>query len=206
MRIHAAPAGRGVQQSQTQRWTRLRLGSFLLLLLFAAWSSAISASHISLADTIEPGAEHQLQPALGGSSQPLKLSDLHGNQHDLAQMTGRIVLVHFFATWCGPCRPELASLSELVARTGGRELIVLAVNVAEPPARLHRFFEEAPVNYPVLLDHDRAVTRAWGVSLLPTTFVLDRKGAVRLHVEGDLDWVRPDILARLEDMEEIDPN
>ena len=72
------------------------------------------------------------------------------------------------------------------------------MNVAEVPARVRRFLETAPVAFPVLLDADRAVTRAWGVSTLPTTFVLDRTLALRLFVEGDLDWTRADVLAALE--------
>jgi hypothetical protein len=54
------------------------------------------------------------------------------------------------------------------------------------------------VSFPVLLDADRTVTKAWGVSVLPTTFVLDRKLSARLLVEGDVDWVRADILAAIE--------
>ena len=63
-----------------------------------------------------------------------------------------------------------------------------------------RFLETSAVevSFPVLLDIDRAVTKAWGVSILPTTFVLDRKRVVRLSVEGDVDWLQPDILAALE--------
>jgi thiol-disulfide isomerase/thioredoxin len=108
------------------------------------------------------------------------------------------VLVHFFATWCEPCREELSSLSRLLERQGGERSSILAINVAEVPARVRRFLDAAPVNFPVLLDADRAVTRAWGVSTLPTTFVLDRALAARLFVEGDVDWTRADILAALE--------
>jgi hypothetical protein len=72
--------------------------------------------------------------------------------------------------------------------------------VAEGPTRVERFLETAPVNFPVLLDSDRTVSRAWDVSVLPTTFVLDRALAPRLWVEGDLDWSRPDVRAVLDRM------
>lgn len=204
MRIHAAPAGRGFQQSQSQGRTRIRVGALLLLALAA--SSAVLVSRDSLASTVETHAQpHHLQPVQHSPAPPLQLADLHGFEHSIEQVTGRIVLVHFFATWCEPCRPELASLSELVARRDVPELAILGVNVTEPPQRLHRFFEKSPVSFPVLLDATRAATRAWGVSVLPTTFVLDRNGVVRLHVEGDLDWLRPDVIARLEEIEATDP-
>lgn len=107
------------------------------------------------------------------------------------------MLVHFFATWCEPCREELSSLTRLVEQQSGTRLSVLAVNVAEVPARVRKFLEASPVNYPVLLDADRAVTKAWGVSGLPTTYILDQTLAARLFVEGDVDWTRDDILAAL---------
>jgi thiol-disulfide isomerase/thioredoxin len=117
----------------------------------------------------------------------------------LSRHAGRVVLVHFFATWCEPCREELASLNELVARRSG-DLSVLAVNVAEVPLRVRHFLATTPVTFPVVLDTDRAVTKAWGVNILPTTFILDRSLAPRLWVEGDLDWTRTDVLAALDEV------
>lgn len=101
---------------------------------------------------------------------------------------GHVVLVHFFATWCEPCRPEMAALQRLADRFAGRPLSILAVDVGEVDARVRRFFEKQPVTFPVLLDRDKAVTKAWQVSALPTTFVLDGTGAARLVSEGEVDW------------------
>ena len=90
-----------------------------------------------------------------------------------------------------------ASLTRLAERRGSETLTILAVSVAEVPVRVRKFLEASPVSYSVLLDADRAVTKAWGVSGLPTTFILDQTLATRFFVEGDVDWTRDDILAAL---------
>jgi thiol-disulfide isomerase/thioredoxin len=150
-------------------------------------------------------AQRSLQAAPSAAGPVFALADLAGARHDLRQHRGSVVLVHFFATWCEPCREELSSLSRLVERPRDEPLSVVAVNVAEVPVRVARFLATQPVPFPVLLDADRSVTRAWGVSSLPTTFVLDRELRPRLFVEGDIDWQRPDVLAALDEVGAADP-
>jgi thiol-disulfide isomerase/thioredoxin len=97
------------------------------------------------------------------------------------------VLVHFFATWCEPCREELPALNRLAARAGGN-VTVLAIAVADADSSVQRFFATTPVDFPILLDRDRAVARAWNVTTLPTTFVLDAGLRPRFVVETDYAW------------------
>jgi thiol-disulfide isomerase/thioredoxin len=128
------------------------------------------------------------------------LDDLHGNQRDLQTFAGKVVLVHFFATWCEPCVREIASLERLATTARGKQLAILAVDVAEVDLRVRAFFEKQPVDFTVLLDRDRAVSKSWDVTALPTTFVLDANLAPKLFTEGDLDWSRPDVLAAIESL------
>jgi peroxiredoxin len=125
---------------------------------------------------------------ISGAAKPaFALPDIGGANVALTSQRGRPVLVHFFATWCEPCRDELAALRSLVAHADGH-ITVVAISVAEVPLRVRRFMEQNPVNYPVLLDEDRAVTKSWDVSVLPTTFVLDAELKPRFVVEHDLAW------------------
>ncbi len=106
----------------------------------------------------------------------------------LAVLKGRVVLVHFFATWCEPCREELPLLARLAERFAGRPVTIIAVDVGEVDARVRRFLTETPVPFDVLMDRDRAVSKAWRISGLPSTVVLDANLRSRLMAEGDVDW------------------
>lgn len=143
------------------------------------------------------GGTATLRPWADGPRPTFALERLSGGVLDLATLRGRVVLVHFFATWCEPCRAEMASLRTLADDHAGQPLAIVAVNVAEVVPRLQRFFASAPVSFPILLDGDRAVTRAWKVDALPTTVVLDPTLAPTLVVHGDLDWGRADVRAAL---------
>ncbi len=128
------------------------------------------------------------------------LDDLRGQTRYLHAFKGKVVLVHFFATWCEPCVAEIGSLQRLTSMTRNKPLVVVAVDVAEVDLKVRRFFEQTPADFTVLLDRDRAVTKAWKVSALPSTIVLDSELSPRLFTEGDLDWSRPDIITKLESL------
>ncbi len=97
-------------------------------------------------------------------------------------------MLHFFATWCEPCREELPALGRFAERAGDAPLSILAISVAEPQSRVLRFLEGRPVNFPVLLDESRAASKALGITILPSTIVLDARLEPRLWVEGDFAW------------------
>jgi peroxiredoxin len=140
----------------------------------------------------------KLAPAPQRTLPTFSLEDIEGRRVELSGVTGDTLIVHFFATWCEPCREEFASLAQLLESKPS--IKILAISVAEVPVRVKRFAEAERVVFPILLDVDRKVTKAWGVSILPTSFVLDRGQIARLRVEGDLDWNRTDVLAALTDV------
>ena len=128
------------------------------------------------------------------------LPSLDGPALELAQLRGRMVLIHFFATWCKPCRAEMASLRDLQARLDGRPFAIVPISVAEADGAVRRFFAGEALPFAVLLDRDRSVARAWGVDTLPSTVVLDRTLKPRFMAEGDVNWARPDVMKILSDL------
>jgi thiol-disulfide isomerase/thioredoxin len=163
------------------------LGAILVTVLAA---SPLAVSPASSAET-------RLVPWTGAAPPAFALDDLAGNRITLGNSPGRVVLVHFFATWCEPCRAELGALRDFAARHGEHALTVLAVDVGEVDVRVRRFVATIAFDRPVLLDRDRAVAKAWGISALPTTVVLDGERTPRLVAEGDLDWTSDAVTAAL---------
>ncbi|MDR6755789.1 peroxiredoxin [Mycoplana sp. BE70] len=129
----------------------------------------------------------------------MELDSLDGKRISLEDYRGQAVIVHFFATWCEPCVGELKSLERLAARRHGERLAILAVDVGEVDARVRSFFQKYPVSFPVLLDRDRTITKAWQVMALPTSFVLGPELSAVLFVKGELDWDNRDVDSALDE-------
>ncbi len=141
----------------------------------------------------------QLAPWRDTAVPALSLTALDGATVDLTAQSGNLVIVHFFATWCEPCRDELKSLERLAAAQEAHPFRILAVDVGEPGDRVRRFLarNEISVRYPVLIDFDKQAMRAWGVEMLPTSYVLDRALCPLWKVAGALDWDVDPILSMI---------
>jgi thiol-disulfide isomerase/thioredoxin len=128
----------------------------------------------------------------------LSLKDGRGNTHTLDEFRGRVVLVHFWATWCEPCREELPSISAMARRYGPQGLSLIAVDVGESRAGIVRFTEQVPIAGLVLEDRDSAVFRRWRAQVLPTSYLVDRDGRILYWHLGELDWTAPKTVQYLE--------
>jgi thiol-disulfide isomerase/thioredoxin len=130
----------------------------------------------------------ELKAWSGGAPPPLALRDLQGREHRLADYRGKVVVLNFWATWCGPCREEMPSMQRLQDKLAGRPFAVLAVDYGEGAPRINAFLKELPVRFTVLLDRDLSAARAWSVKVLPTTLVIGPDRKIRYSVVGDLEW------------------
>ena len=147
-----------------------------------------------------PGGAHagELKPWTGGATPPLVLKDPAGKTYDLAAYRGKVVLVNFWATWCPPCREEMPSMQALRQRLAGKGFEVLAVNLMESEEKIAAYGDSELIDLPFLMDRDGAAARRWKVDMLPASFIVDRRGAIRYQILGEANWTGEKVAPSIE--------
>ena len=105
-----------------------------------------------------------------------------GNNMRLAEQRGNVVMLNFWASWCGPCKQEMPLLDELHKRYSRAGFTIIGVNVERDTEDAKRVLRDIPVSFPVLFDTESDVSKMYDVSAMPTTVMIDRDGNIRhLH-------------------------
>ncbi|KAF0102515.1 MAG: Thiol-disulfide isomerase and thioredoxin [bacterium] len=157
-----------------------------------AWSSPSfakvgrKACIVLLSGLLVACGEEPMPPATGQPAPAFVAHTLTGAAVKVpADYAGRVVALRFWADWCPYCREEMAALAPVQARLRDRGLTLLAINVAQDADTVARFARGLGIDYPILLDTDGAIARAYGVRALPVTYLLDRDGRVRGKIVGE---------------------
>jgi peroxiredoxin len=125
----------------------------------------------------------------GESAGEFQLTDLGGMPVSLSAMRGKVVLLTFWATWCGVCRRELPNLENLYQNLKGHDdFAVLTINLDQRSESVPPFVRKNDYQFPVLLDADNRVSTAYDVSGIPANFIIDRSGKIIWSCAGGIDW------------------
>jgi thiol-disulfide isomerase/thioredoxin len=117
-----------------------------------------------------------------GPAPDFALKTKSGSNLRLSELRGEVVLLNFWASWCGPCREEMPLLDEIHQRYEPLGFTVLGVNVEEDSRAAKALLEQIPVSFPILFDSQSTVSKLYDVSAMPSTVLIDRDGNMRyLH-------------------------
>ena len=106
----------------------------------------------------------------------------------LSALTGQVVFLNFWATWCVPCLKEMPTMNRLQAKLAGKRFAILAVNMQESPEQVAAFLRKHPVDFPIVMDAEGAITRDYGVNNIPLTYIIGKDGVVLARALGPREW------------------
>ena len=120
----------------------------------------------------------------GHAAPDFALKSSTGENLRLSEFRGDVVMINFWATWCGPCRQEMPLLDELYTRYERVGFNLLGVNIDDDSSRAMDMIDELGVNFPVLFDARKEVSKLYKVEAMPVTVIVDREGTVRYVHHG----------------------
>ena len=120
-----------------------------------------------------------------------------GTSVSLESLQGRVVLLNFWATWCKPCEEEMPAMGRLYQALEPRGFALLAVTVDAGREEVSRFHTRLALPFPVLLDPEKRISRAYQTFRYPETFLIDREGVIVERYIGPKDWDAPAYVERV---------
>jgi len=176
----------------------IHLGSLILILFFLGLSS------LSAQDALPPAVDQALKQ-LGMIpfndnvvSVDFSLPSLDGEEYGLSDYPDRLIMLNFWATWCGPCRTEMPSMQALYNDYSPLGLEMIAVNQREAPTLVQDFIDEFRYTFPVLMDGPGVIGFQYGVRSIPLTYLITPDGRIIAGKPGAQDWNTPRVREALE--------
>ena len=122
--------------------------------------------------------------ALTGAAPDFTLKSESGKNLRLSEHRGQVVMINFWASWCGPCRQEMPILDQLQQRYSKAGFTVLGVNVERDSSQAERLLKDMDISFPILFDSDSVVSKLYDVSAMPVTVMIDKDGNMRYLHKG----------------------
>ena len=138
----------------------------------------------------------------GSMAVPFALTTLDGKVVKSSELAGKVVLVNFWATWCGPCKEEMPSLARLQKQLDPTQFALMTVTTDLQRQGIAHFLSQLGVSLPVLFDEDQEVSRSFMVRGLPTTIVIAQDGTLAGRAVGPRAWDSPEAVAVMQQVME----
>jgi peroxiredoxin len=140
-----------------------------------------------LALSVPASVAHAALPPAGKTAPDFAAKSDGGRNVRLSELRGQVVLINFWASWCGPCRQELPLLGKIYSQYRNAGFVLLAVNVDDDRKAAESMLKRLDLKIPTLFDGSKSVAKLYGVDTMPATLVIDRDGRVRYVHRGYLE-------------------
>ncbi len=166
----------------------------LFVLIFIVGAAFLFGFLNSPFPSLEKGGEEGLLaaaslPQIGQTAPDFTLKDASGKSATLSAYKGRVIMINFWATWCPPCRQEMPSMELLFQEYNKKGFEILAISSDSQGEKIVKpFMEFYELSFTALMDTDGKVHSAYGVTSIPTTYIVDKKGSIAQKIMGPRDW------------------
>jgi peroxiredoxin len=140
-----------------------------------SYDQLIDIEESDVADGSEP-AEHYPGPNAGDEAIDFKMKDLSGEEVTLSKFKGKKVIINFWATWCPPCKEEMPVMEDFYKKYRDK-VEILAINI-DPQYNVKEYQESLGLSFPILLDEDDKINKAYDILTVPTTYVINEQGII----------------------------
>ena len=131
---------------------------------------------------------------VGGQLREAKMQGLAGPSAKLSEFRGKPLIINVWASWCGPCRLEMASLDRLAQRHGGKQFTVIGISTDDYPDAAAGYLKRSGVKFRQFIDQDLLLENMLGADHIPLTLLVNAQGKVLLKVHGTQEWDSPQAL------------
>jgi len=147
-------------------------------------NSLIKTSLVALILVFSASVSYAASEKLSGKAANFTLKSRTGKNIKLSELRGEVVMLNFWASWCGPCRKEMPLLEKIHKKYKRLGFTLLGVNVEENSQAAKNYLKDVKVSFPILFDRTQKTSKLYDVSAMPTTILIDRNGNKRFIHKG----------------------
>lgn len=182
-------------------FTIIVVAGLLAFLIYRLTPRSSGSGAVQQGTDTQTNDNSQMQPASVHSSVPsFDLRNLQGNDMQLQSYKDKLILVNFWASWCGPCNEEAPSMESMYEQLHKQGLVVVGISIDHHVSQVKKFVKQYSITFPVLLDTDESVASSYGITGVPETFILDKNYKLIKHIIGPIDWSSPNVTAYLSNL------